>query len=455
MGTYSAAIAPGGMAGARTTTDARWSLAFLGILAYLAVEYTRLPAMFPALLPLQLGKVAVAVSALGWVFSPRSQTPVSNHSRAIDLTVAVLLTTCFFSALGARHQEPAWEGFADAFRWAVIYFLISRITNSPWRLRVFLFVFLLLNFKLAQFGVRTYVLEAASYGEQMAAARGAGAGSTGYFANGGDFGLAMDIVWALSGALLFANLKTKWRLLLGGAFFVFLLAILRSGSRGAVVGAAAVLLASLVQSSRKRLVFPLMALVFLLGVTYVYSNASKDRMKSAVTWERDQTASHRVLLWKAGLDMLRDYPWVGVGPRNFPLVRQQDYPIADVRVQHLPTVAHSVYVESLTELGILGTLPVALLVLWFVRLNARTRKHLAALGPGERKSLEYCFSLGLDLALVGFLVAGAFVSVLWYPHLWILLGLSVALHSVALQRQGQKDATRPQFRDWVFQTNPG
>ena len=35
-------------------------------------------------------------------------------------------------------------------------------------------------------------------------------------------------------------------------------------------------------------------------------------------------------------------------------------------------------------------------------------------------------ALGLDLGLVGYLTSGAFLSVLYYPHLWILLGLSVA-----------------------------
>jgi hypothetical protein len=36
--------------------------------------------------------------------------------------------------------------------------------------------------------------------------------------------------------------------------------------------------------------------------------------------------------------------------------------------------------------------------------------------------------------MVGYLVSGAFLAVLYYPHLWILLGLSVATHKMCLSQ---------------------
>ena len=422
--------------------EPRWNLAFVGILAYLTIEYTRLPAVYPVLLPLQLGKVAIIISAVGLAFARRVRRSNLAASLPIDVTVAFLMLACLLSTFWARHQDLAWQGLADAVRCALIYFLISRIVNSPWRLRAFLFVFLLLNFKIAQFGLRTYGVEVAAYNEEIVAVRGVGAGSTGYFANSSDFGIAMDVAWAIAGVLLFALLKTKWRVLLVSIFLLFTIAILLCGSRGAVVGAGGIVAAAFVRNPRTRLAFPLMALILVLGVISVYPEASKERMRSALNWEQDPTASHRVMLWKAGMQMFADHTLVGVGPRNFGRVRRDNYPIPNPRVQNLASVAHSTYVEALTETGLLGSVPLVLLGCFFFRLNSRTRKTLLAIGAEQRRSLEYCLSLGLDLALVGYLVAGAFASVLWYPHLWLLLGFSVALHSVASQKQQQEDTSR-------------
>src|SRR5262245_38964404 len=40
---------------------------FLGVLAYLVLEYARIPAMFPVLQPLNLGKVIVVATAASWL----------------------------------------------------------------------------------------------------------------------------------------------------------------------------------------------------------------------------------------------------------------------------------------------------------------------------------------------------------------------------------------------------
>jgi hypothetical protein len=93
-------------------------------------------------------------------------------------------------------------------------------------------------------------------------------------------------------------------------------------------------------------------------------------------------------------------------------------------------------------MGGVGTALFLTLLVLFLRLNARTRKRALASNPDGKRSFEYCLALGLDLALVGFLASGTFVSVLYYPHLWILLGLSIATHVACANKQPEQNATK-------------
>ena len=434
MGAYGAAAV-----GARPTQDAsraaqaepHWNLAYGAVLGYMFVEYSNLPSMYPALQYLQLGRILLVLSAVGLLISPRLRKERSA-SGGVDLTFFVFMLACFLSVVFARHQAPAWDGWIDLFRWFVIYYVISRTLTNSWRLRIFVLLMLLLNLKMAQFAIRSYFMEV-SWGrsEQFLSQHGVGAGTTSFFGNPGDFGVAMCVVWPLAGSLLFGETKRLWRLALLGCFTAFLGAILLCGSRGAVVGAIATGLAAWGRNP-KRIAGALMILFVLLGTYYFLPEANKARMHSALHWEQDETASLRIRIWKAGWNMFEDHPILGVGLRNFSPTYEQDYTWVRQKYAWAP---HSIYVQALSEIGLAGTLP--LLVFWFLflRLNARTRRHLQTLGLADRRSFEYRLSLGLDLALVGYLVSGAFLTVLFYPHLWYLLGLTVSLHNACLQKQ--------------------
>jgi O-antigen ligase len=134
--------------------------------------------------------------------------------------------------------------------------------------------------------------------------------------------------------------------------------------------------------------------------------------------------------------MFWDHPVFGVGPKNFGQTYAADYSGSGA------WVAHSVYVQALAETGLVGTLSFLALLVMFLRLNARTRKHALASSPAGRRSFEYCLALGLDLALVGYLTSGAFLSVLFFPHIWILLGLSVAANTACANKQSAEQAEK-------------
>jgi probable O-glycosylation ligase (exosortase A-associated) len=411
--------------------EPRWSLAFVGILLYLVIEYTRLPVMFPFLLEFHVAKFAAGIALVGFAFAAQERSSVRSEGRSLDFGVLAFVLISLVSTVLARNAEMAWSAFTDIFRWAVIYFLVSRIVTSRWRIHVFLGLLLLLNLKLAQFQVRDYFYQKAWGRSDEFLARGVGAGSVGFFANSNDFGVAMCVVWPLAGILIFGESKKYLRLFMLISFAVFTGSLLLSGSRGALAGAAATALVAFLANPRK-LIGPVMIVVLLLGVRYLLPQANMERIRTATDASRDANVATRLNLWKMGVRMYADNPVWGVGPGNYRSeFLRYDPSRGDPRFVLAP---HSIYVQALSELGTFGALALIWLCVKAVRLNLRTGRRSHVEGKGKQP-LEWYFAHGLNLALVGFLASGAFLTVLYYPHFWFLIAMTVGLSVATLRRQ--------------------
>ncbi len=430
MGSHVATLEESGAA-QQTTKKARrephWDIGFLGVLAYIIIEYTRLPAVFPALQPFQVGKIAVAIGAVGMLLSPSIRQDNTPWTRLTKIALAAFTAATAVSILFAVEKFTAWTAFVDMLRWVVVFVLFSRVVANRWRLRVFLIVLVLLNVKLAQFQLRTYSSELAWGRSEEYLARGVGAGSTGFFANSNDFGIAMAVIWPLAGMAAFAERNKFLKLVLLGGFLVISASILFSASRGAMLGAGCAALYAWVRNP-KRIVGPLLLGLLIAGGVFLLPQAHKDRVISAANFEQDQNAQTRMSLWKAGMRMFADSPLFGVGINNYRPAYAQRYSVP----KGLVLVPHSIYIQGFAETGILGGIPLLVLLFAIMRVNANTARRLAKTGKAGRRQYEYYVALGLSMAMVAFMSNGAFLTVLYYPHLWILAAISLGLHTASL-----------------------
>jgi len=87
---------------------------------------------------------------------------------------------------------------------------------------------------------------------------------------------------------------------------------------------------------------------------------------------------------------------------------------------------HNIYIQAASELGITGLLVFLLLIVFAFINNARTR----VMAKEFDKSLLYNLSYALDAGLIGYLVAGSFVTVLYYPFFWVQITMIVMLNNV-------------------------
>jgi O-antigen ligase len=137
--------------------------------------------------------------------------------------------------------------------------------------------------------------------------------------------------------------------------------------------------------------------------------------------------AHLALFWGA-LRMIADAPLAGVGPYNFKALSAR-YTGLDQ-----DAIAHNSYLELAAELGI----PVLAIFLLLLAAAFRGfRRAMAGAGDdGEARELA-TWAEGLRSGLVGFLVAGAFISAQYEKWFWLVLFLSIVVERLAAWRQRQ------------------
>lgn len=150
----------------------------------------------------------------------------------------------------------------------------------------------------------------------------------------------------------------------------------------------------------------------------------------------DGTGQERVVSWKAGWDMFLDHPVFGVGPKNYGAWLSDYYKPYGSKSSAVMwgRAAHSLYFTLLPETGLVGTIVFAMM-LWscvkdhrYIKLLER-RKAITMNGVGLNSEQSerllasirglHSLSLAYSGAMIGFLVSGAFISVLWYGYFWI------------------------------------
>ena len=55
----------------------------------------------------------------------------------------------------------------------------------------------------------------------------------------------------------------------------------------------------------------------------------------------------------------------------------------------------------------------------------------------EKEDVRVYLARAMEGSLIAFIVSGVFISILWYPSLWIMMAFVVALHNISKVREIQ------------------
>lgn len=238
----------------------------------------------------------------------------------------------------------------------------------------------------------------------------------------------------LDGFLFMTTRSQLARTILVALGSVTAISLFMTQSRGGVIGLGAAIAAGLLLSGPVRArVLVAFLIVAAAGISY-YTLAAPPEARARITSFSPESSSGRADLWTVALREFEAQPTTGVGGGNFVVVKQ-DYALDSVNITRLdrvvddPVVVHNTYLEILSELGWVGFLLFAVVVVGALVLGWRGVMRLTAAGDARAAVL----GRGILVATIGMLGAFTFLSAQYEKNLWLLLGTSAALWSIALR----------------------
>lgn len=385
------------------------SFAFWMVCAYLFLEYVRPQSIYPFIDFLPWTQLVVMGAILG-CFTDKTVKWVSSP---INVLLIVFLLLVFISSYLAYFPGVSYDNLDRYYLWVVIYFIIINIVNTRRRFFIFICIFLVASFKLSLSLSLIWARRGFSFTDWGLM------GPPGFFQNSGELAIQMLVFWPIAWA--FANsvkpyVSRRWYLALMLMPITGIMVILGASSRGAQLA----LVCQLLVMNYRYVFKPKVLISIGLAAILLWTFLPEEQKQRFETMGEDGTSKQRLLYWENGMEMIRDNPVLGVGYFNFAPYFERYYP-EDVLLgkAELP---HNIFIQIGTDTGLLGLAVFSGFLLVAYRLGRRFR----AEGCEER---ELLIGRCANLSLLGFVIAGQFVTVAYYPFLWIHLALIVALNN--------------------------
>ncbi len=371
---------------------------------------------------LRLGVVSIGLGIVAWLLSSNRlhRWRTIEGLTATRLVLGLLVIGALGVPLGA-YPGKAFVFLRVDFLSLVLYFLLTVASvRSRADLERLLFLHVL--------GAAIYSLQAL---KTSLGADGRLSHLTVYDAN--DFGFLLVCILPLAVFFLRTAAKPLLRLVAGLAVILFILQLVRTGSRGAFIGLVGV---------SGYLLFRFQGIPFRVRVAAVavglitIGAAGTDRywemMSTIVNPSEDYNVTEkggRVQIWKRGLGYMVEHPIAGVGFNNFG-VAEGNSELNRARAAEgrgwIQNASHNSFIQMGAEGGFIGL--GFFLSLLVVSFKACFWRPPAGHPPMDRD--EQALGRALAGSLVGYCIAGFFVSQAYSTFLYSILGLIAGLVKV-------------------------
>jgi hypothetical protein len=354
---------------------------------------------------------AVATLALYFPAQIILEGNLTNWTREIKL-VLLLVAAALISMPLAQSPADAWAEFNSAFIKAVLMFIvIVNVVRTERRLWLMMWLALAVGCFLSARAIMDF-----HAGRLLiVGTRVAGAISGGMFGNPNDMALHLVTMLPVAIALFFTRRNPLSKLAYAACAALLVGGVVVSFSRGGFLGllaAGAVLAWKLGQ--RHKLAIAVCVMFAAVGVLALAPGDYASRLGTIANTSADKTGSasaRRDLLLRSILVTAR-HPLLGVGIGNFRFVSIHDAP------------SHNAYTQVASEMGLYAMA----IYIWFIVVPLRALRRVERETYDARRGSRYYYlAVGLQAAIVGYMVSSFFGSVAYQFYIYYLVGYAVAL----------------------------
>ncbi len=387
----------------------RWP--FVGLILYTIIYYWRPGETYPVLSLLRLELVigALALTAMVTQRYRASGVLYFDQSRLTRYLLLVLLAVAVSVPL-AYYRSAAMDGLVDFLKLMIWYALVAHLLTTRLRFRIYVTVFLMAISKLALDGLRAYFAGNFKYAQGIDRL-------VGQTSAGGDPNTLAVTCAATIPILIMLLIEGRFRwykLFPAAGLCLLMVTIALSGSRSGFLAFFAGLI-FLWAGIRHRLFIGLVGAALIAFGLVALPDQYKTRYTSITSSEIDASSQGRLDAWEDGMRMVADRPLTGVGIRCYTTARAMDY--SGVWLQ-----PHNVYVQVLSEIGIIGGLFFFAFIFEMIRAGVRSRRRPDA--ERDQWWFENGVLWGISAGVIALLVGGIFGHS-FMRHTWYLYGALV------------------------------
>lgn len=411
----------------------------LGLIGFIIITYIQLSdvlIVFHGLPSIAQPAAGVLAIIIAFRFLFHKEWPLKWSQTAIVL--GIYLLAMYASILVADDFHIAFDafyGFAKDLLGGVLVFLLIRrhssFRSAIWALivsglfmgSISVFQYLTGTFNNLYFGFGGWLSD---FSGGVARER-----LTGPFANPNAYSQVLIVVIPLTLERLWHEKKFYLRLMAGTALFVCVLTIVYTFSRGGfltLVATLSVLFVLFRPRAFPILITAAIAFVFLQFIPSSYIDRVTTLFQlssSRPSLVADQSFQGRLSENLAAIEMFRDRPLFGVGIGNYS-IKYQDYSRAiGLDSRRVPRTPASLYLEILSEQGLVGIFIFIILLVYVFRGSVRAYNKFRCFGSIEESNILKAFLAGL----LGYLIAATTKNSAYANAFWVLIGIAIgAIH---------------------------
>jgi len=396
---------------------------FFGIITYMGILYLRPMEVHPELAPYHIARIFAVAIILGFILRYGGTKKIFlNHKQDKILLILLFVITLSFTV---GWIPRCLEVLEQMTKNVIIYALILGMVNSEKRLKILIWSILIMSGILGFNTIQEYrALDSAALNTVRL-----GGFSGGYFGGAGDFAVMMNVVIPYAFFLTVGGRPILFRPFSLLLLVILIWAMVATQARGGVIAFGAVVLGLGYFGVRTRGFFKKFLSILLIasavvGIIIFSPSAFKERASTITDYQHQVTATMRIDYWILGIKMFLSNPLIGVGAGNYQ-IKYHDFGGWETQWR----VCHNMYIEALSELGILGFGCLFFLLYFTFKDGLFTDRLLKK--NNKTNSFLYVANQGAILSLFAYCVGGMFQAIFTYPILYIIIAIVVSIKNLA------------------------